>query len=138
VAEADLPQAVRDDLDAKLEAMNDADAALDQADLVYEAAVHARFAAWSAAVPEAVWRKVMGFMDAERTLNELKATVPADLVAALDGAVDDLANALVAEQRGRITLAFLEAEVEARETRLERARAGRQLRVLGAVRGDDA
>ncbi|MEW5928563.1 MAG: hypothetical protein AB1941_13930 [Gemmatimonadota bacterium] len=138
VAEADLPGPVRTALEGKRTAMQAAEEQLDQADLVYEAAVHARFAAWSAAVPEAVWRRVMGFLDAERTLNELKATVPGDLVAALDDAVDDLAAALSDEERGRITLAFLEAEVEAREARLERARAGRQLRVLGAVRGDDA
>lgn len=138
VAEADLPDAVLADLEGKLAAREAAKGELDDADLVYEAAVHARFAAWSAAVPEAVWRRVMGFLDAERTLGELKAAVPADLVADVEDAEEALAVALDAAERGRITLAFLEAEVEAREARLERARAGRQLRLLGAVRGDDA
>ncbi|HEV2735837.1 MAG TPA: hypothetical protein VGV85_13405, partial [Longimicrobiaceae bacterium] len=138
VAEADLPDAVLADLEGKLAARDAAKGELDDADLVYEAAVHARFAAWSAAVPEAVWRRVMGFLDAERTLNELKGAVPADLVADVEAAEAALAVALEAAERGRITLAFLEAEAAAREARLERARAGRQLRLLGAVRGDDA
>lgn len=124
-----------DDVTAAKDALDDALGELAAAVAAYDG-VHAKFAAWSAAVPESAWRGVLGFLEAERTLNDLKDVDPQGLVDDLAAAEAALSGALADAERGAFTLAFLEAEVAAREGRLARARAGRQPRLTGAVRGD--
>lgn len=116
-----------------LEAAQDA---FDDADLAYTQQSREDFAAWSAAVPEATWRKLVGFVEAEATLQELRAMGSAALLSAAEGAEADLAEALWNAERHALTVAFLEAEVNLREGLLSRAVSVRQQRLLSALRGD--
>jgi len=115
----------------------DAQQAFDQADGAYRAgAAPGDFAAWSAAVPEAVWRKLVGFLEAEATLQSLRDGDSATLVGQQQTAEGELAAALWESERHALTVAWLEEQVNLREALRARALSIRQQRLLTALRGD--
>jgi hypothetical protein len=122
--------------------VQDAQAALDTAleELVTAqaayAAVEGDFVAWAAAVPDSVWRKVVGFFEAEAILQQLSNQTPADLVDAVETAEEQLVGALELAERSATTLAFLADQLALRRERRADARAARQMRLLSATRGD--
>ena len=94
------------------------------------------FTAWSSALPESVWRKVVGFLEAEATLTELGAVDGGDLATAHEDAEKALAAALWDAERHALTVAYLEEQVAMRAEAAGRADAARSARLLAAVRGD--
>lgn len=94
------------------------------------------FARWSAAVPEPVWRKLVGFLEAEAALDALKDVAAADLVSAHEDAEAALAASLWNAERHALSAAYLEEQVNLREALLARALSVRQQRLLSALRGD--
>ena len=154
-ARADLIEATADALDAKTEALaddpygyegspptsppdgtQDAQDAFDSANGAYTAQMRSDYAAWSAAIPEAVWRKLVGFVEAEATLQELRNGDSATLVSGQETAEADLAAALWESERHALTVAYLEEQVKLREALRARALSVRQQRLLVALRGD--
>lgn len=110
--------------------------AYDDADADYTAQMRADFAAWSAAVPEAVWRMLVGFVEAGATLQALRTGDSTTLVDAAQDAEAALAAALWNTERHALTVAYLEEQVNLREGLLSRALSVRQQRLLSALRGD--
>jgi hypothetical protein len=110
--------------------------AFDAAETAYTQQSREDYAAWSAAVPEAMWRKLVGFVEAEATLQELRGMGSAALLSAAQNAEADLAEARWNAERHALTVAYLEAEVVLREGLLARAVSVRQQRLLSALRGD--
>lgn len=102
----------------------------------FTAAMRKDFSAWSAVVPEGVWRKVVGYVEAEAALNDLKGIVAADLVTAHEDAETALAEALWNAEVHALSAAYLEEQVNLREALLARALSVRQQRLLSALRGD--
>jgi hypothetical protein len=113
-----------------------ADLAYGTADGKFTAPARAAFGAWSAAVPEPVWRKLVGFLEAEAALDELKDVVATDLVTAHTDAEEALAEALWNAEVHALSAAYLEEQVTLREALLSRALSVRQQRLLSALRGD--
>lgn len=113
-----------------------AQAAFDAQDAAYTAAMRTDFSGWSAAVPEATWRKLVGFVEAEATLQELAGDTSGPLLTAAADAEADLAEALWNAERHAVTVAYLEEQVNLREGLLARAVSVRQQRLLSALRGD--
>lgn len=116
--------------------VDDAEEALAAAEQAYTAQMRKDFAAWSAAVPEAVWRRLVGFVEAEATLQELRNGDPAALVEHQQDAEAALAQARWAAERHALTAAYLEEQVKLREALAARALSVRQQRLLSALRGD--
>jgi hypothetical protein len=118
------------------DAVGAAEDALEAAENAYTAQMRSDFSKWSAAVPEAVWRKLVGFVEAEATLQELRNGNATDLVAHQQDAESDLAAALWASEQHALTAAYLEEQVKLREALRARALTARQQRLLSALRGD--
>jgi hypothetical protein len=115
--------------------VTDAQAALDATAAAYTDAMHEALQRWEATVPDAVWRALDAFLEAEDLLDELAAgpgTRAADL-ATNEGtyaqALDDAARALRAQ-------AAAEREVRNRNGLAEAARRTAPARTLAALRGD--
>jgi hypothetical protein len=94
------------------------------------------FTAFSSALPESVWRRVVGFLEAEATLTELGGVDGDTLATDHADAEKALAAALWDAERHALTVAFLEEQVALREALAARADAARGARMLAAVRGD--
>lgn len=118
-----------------LTASNTATGELADAQVDYEAE-EAGYTAWAAALPDATWQMVVGFLEARAALTELGATDAAALVTAVQTAEANLAGALANAARSAVTLAWVQDQVAVREARLAEARTGLQTRMLSAVRGD--
>jgi hypothetical protein len=103
------------------------------------AAAEADFTAWTVEIPDAAWRRVISFLEADAILRALGDTAAADVTALVDAVTDaetDLAAALDAEETHRNTIAFLGAYVTQRAGRVTRSGATHPTRLLGAVRAD--
>jgi hypothetical protein len=115
-----------------------AETALTDATSDYDAAA-ADFTAWTVEVPDAAWRKVIAYLEADSILRRLGDTDAADVTALVDGVTDaetDLASALDAAETHQNTIAFLEAYVTLRAGRLARSGATHPTRLLSAIRAD--
>jgi DNA repair exonuclease SbcCD ATPase subunit len=120
------------------DAQSELDAALGElatAQSAYDA-VRDDYVVWAAAVPDGVWRKLLGFFEAEAILQELSGETPATLVSDVEDAEEELADALANAERSAVTLAFLADHLVLRREGYADARAARQRRLLSATRGD--
>jgi hypothetical protein len=134
---ADDP-ATNPDVIAAKAASDAATTALTDATSDYDAAA-ADFTAWTVEVPDAAWRKVIAYLEADAILRELSDTDAADVTALVDDVTDaetDLAAALDAAETHENTIAFLEAHVTQRAGRLTRSGATHPTRLLSAIRAD--
>lgn len=112
--------------------------ALTDATSDYDAAA-ADFTAWTVELPDAAWRRVIAYLEADSLLRGLGDTDAADVTALVDDVTDaeaDLAAALDAEETHDDTIAFLEAYVTLRAGRLTRSGATHPTRLLSAMRAD--
>jgi len=91
---------------------------------------------WEVIVQDPAWSALIGYLDATATLIDLKATVPANLVTALDTAEDAYATALTAAAKAQRQIDALTDVLSQRVERVDAASAALQGRLLSAVRGD--
>lgn len=131
------PATVQEVIDAQGE-LDDADQALGDARGAFDADA-GDFAAWTGEVPDAAWRNLIGWLEADAILQDLSGTASADVTQLVDDvetAEANLAAALDAAEQHTNTVAVLEAYVALRRDRVTRTAATRAARLLSAVRGD--
>jgi hypothetical protein len=134
---ADDP-ATNPDVVAAKAASDAADTALASAASDY-AAAEADFTAWTAEIPDAAWRRVTAYLEADAILHQLSDTDAADVTALVDDVTDaetDLAAALDAVETHQNTIAFLDAYLTLRADRVTRSGATHPTRLLSAMRAD--
>lgn len=102
----------------------------------YPAASAATYGSWSGTVPEPVWRKIVGFKEADQELGELKATDGGQLVTDDEAAEAAVAGAAWTAETNEVKAAYLAAQVDAARAVADAAAAARPARLLAAVRGD--
>jgi len=91
---------------------------------------------WEAVIPDAAWQVLFDYEDAMATLNELAATDPAALSAAMDGAESAYVTALGAAAIAQRRLDRLADAIAFRQERLDAAQGAISARLLSAIRGD--
>jgi hypothetical protein len=91
---------------------------------------------WEAAVPDAAWRRLADFQEADAILNDVKKPDPSALAKAMTDAESALADALDAEAAGAETTSFLQDSAQARDQRLGAASLSEPSLLFSALRGD--
>jgi hypothetical protein len=91
---------------------------------------------WEAVVRDPVWSTLIDYLEAQATLDYLKATSPADFGTTLATAEDAYAVALAAATKAQRAEDALADEITLRSARVDAATASLPGRMLSAVRGD--
>lgn len=128
-----------DDLDVK-NAMTTLDTAkgnLEVAQGEYKAAMRKILDDWEATVPDATWRQLADFEEAQRLLNDLKSAKPADILKAVEDAENALVLTMAALDKSERTLNVLESEAQKRVVQLEFETDAAQRLKFRALRGDN-
>jgi hypothetical protein len=102
----------------------------------YTAGMRKDLDTWETAVPDAAWRLLADFQEANAILNDLKATDPAALAKAMVDAESDLAGALDAEAVSAEATSFLQDSAAARDDRLDASSRSEPPLLFSALRGD--
>jgi hypothetical protein len=124
-------------LNAKRAAPGIATAALKAAQTAFEATADDKtLNEWEAVVRDPLWSTLVAYLEARDTLDDLKATTPADFVTALATAEDAYAVALAAATKTQRAEDALADEITRRAARVDGASTQLPGRLLSAVRGD--
>jgi hypothetical protein len=91
---------------------------------------------WQAAVPDQAWKVLLDYEDGLDALNDLAATTPATLAAAMDTAETDYVTALQAAAVAQRKVSRLAVAIALRQERLESLQGTLSARLPSAIRGD--
>ncbi|MGB7924464.1 MAG: hypothetical protein WCF57_14580 [Pyrinomonadaceae bacterium] len=117
-------------------ALDQAKGKLEIAKTAYTAAIRKILDDWEATVPDATWRHLADFEEAQRLLTDLKSAKPADLVKAVEDAESALVVTMIAIDKSERTLNVLESAAQARVVQADFEQEAAQRLKFRALRGD--